>query len=137
MASAINPIGDLYKTQVQAMARNLGVPARVIEKPPSADLWVGQTDEDELGAPYEKIDRLLYRVVDQRIPLVRLVEDGFDPQFVRSMTNRVRANQYKRRPPLIAKILNRTIGPDFRLPRDSGLSLDRAAESITRSSRRP
>jgi NAD+ synthase len=130
MASAINPIGDLYKTQVKAMGRHLGLPERVLEKPPSADLWVGQTDEEELGAPYSMIDRLLYRVVDQRTPLARVVESGFDPEFVRSITNRIRLNQYKRRPPVIAKLLNRTIGPDFRLPRDSGLALDRAAESI-------
>lgn len=125
MASAINPIGDLYKTQVRAMARHLGIHEAIIQKPPSADLWAGQTDEADLGASYEMIDRLLYRIVDQRIPIARVVESGFDPEFVRSITTRVRRNQYKRRPPLIAKLLSRTIGPDFRLPRDSGLSLDR------------
>jgi NAD+ synthase len=129
LASAINPIGDLYKTQVQAMGRHLGIPARVLEKPPSADLWPGQTDEQDLGASYEQIDRLLYRVIDQRMAFERVIESGFDPEFVRSITSRVRRHQYKRRPPVIAKLLSRTIGPDFRLPRDAGLALDRASQS--------
>ncbi len=137
MASAINPIGDLYKTQIRAMARHLGVPQRVIDKPPTADLWKGQTDEADLGATYETIDRLLYRIVDQRIPLSRIVEAGFDPEFVRSITARIRRNQYKRRPPVIAKLLSRTIGPDFRLPRDSALAIDRAIDSMTRKTDSP
>jgi NAD+ synthase len=111
------------------MGRHLGIPSRVLDKPPSADLWPGQTDEKDLGATYEQIDRLLFRVVDQRIPLSRVIESGFDQEFVRSITARVRLHQYKRRPPIIAKLLARTIGPDFRIPRDAGHSLDRAIES--------
>ncbi len=135
MASAINPIGDLYKTQVQAMARHLGVPDSIIEKPPTADLWAGQTDEADLGAPYEKIDRLLFALVDQRIPIHRIVEGGAEIGFVRSIESRIRLNQFKRRPPIIAKILARTIGPDFRLPRDAGLALDRNSTDFPESGR--
>jgi NAD+ synthase len=125
MASGINPIGDLYKTQVRAMGQHLGVPEIVLKKDPSADLWEGQKDEDELGAPYPTLDLLLHRLVDQRASICRLIESGFDPKFVRSVRERVRRNQFKRRPPVIAKISRRTIGPDFRLPRDSALALDR------------
>ncbi len=124
LASALNPIGDLYKTQVRRLAEHLGVPGSVRVKPPSADLWAGQTDESELGARYEELDALLLRMVDERVPPDRLVHEGFDAAFVRDVARRVRANQYKRRPPVIAKLSSRTIGPDFRYPRDSGLTRD-------------
>jgi NAD+ synthase len=125
LASAVNPIGDLYKTQVRLLAGHLGVPEGVRAKVPSADLWVGQSDEDELGATYDELDRLLLRLVDERVSPARLVEEGFDADFVRETARRVRASQYKRRPPVIAKLSARTIGPDFRYPRDGGLSRDR------------
>jgi len=129
LASAVNPLGDLYKTQVRLLAAHLGVPASVREKTPSADLWVGQSDEDELGATYEDLDRLLVRLVDERVPPDRLIDDGFDAEFVRATARRVRASQYKRRPPVIAKLSTRTIGPDFRYPRDGARSKDRRLES--------
>lgn len=125
LASAINPVGDLYKTQVRSLAGHLGVPESVRTKPPSADLWEGQSDEAELGATYEELDSVLVRLVDGRESPARLVADGFRAEFVTSVARRVRANQYKRRPPLIAKVSARTIGPDFRLPRDAGRSCDR------------
>ena len=65
-ASAINPLGDLYKTQVRQLSRAMNIPAPIIDKPPSADLWEGQTDEGELGFTYEEVDKLLYLLVDQR-----------------------------------------------------------------------
>lgn len=125
LASAINPLGDLYKTQVRALAEHLGVSEAVRVKPPSADLWEGQRDEEELGATYEELDALLLQLVDERVSPERLVELGFDAAFVRSVAQRVRANQYKRRLPLIAKLSSRTIGPDFRYPRDGGRGADR------------
>jgi NAD+ synthase len=128
LASAINPIGDLYKTQVRALAEHLGVPESVRTKPPSADLWAGQTDEQELGATYEQLDALLTGLVDERMPPSRLVESGFEAEFVRRIERRIRVNQYKRRPPIIAKIGTRTIGPDFRLPRDAAAARDRRSE---------
>ncbi len=65
MACAVNPLGNLYKTQVRQLAGALGVPASIVDKPPSADLWDGQTDEDELGFAYDDVDRLLYYMIDK------------------------------------------------------------------------
>lgn len=120
MASAINPIGDLYKTQVRQLARALDLPSVIIDKAPSADLWVGQTDEGELGFTYEQVDKLLYLLVDQRYSAQECVEEGFDETFVRAVLNRVRRNQFKRMMPPIAKLSNRTIGYDFLYLRDWG-----------------
>jgi NAD+ synthase len=121
MASALNPLGDLYKTHVRGLARHLGVPAAIVEKAPSADLWAGQTDEAELGFTYEEVDRLLFHMVDLRYDTAALLAAGFDERFVRAVAERVRASQYKRRLPVIAKISRRTIDRDFRYPRDWGL----------------
>jgi len=120
MASAINPLGDLYKTQVRQLARHLEVPAPIIEKQPSADLWAGQTDEAELGFTYEEVDRLLSLLVDQRYEVADLVAAGFDARFVRLVYHKVQSSQYKRRLPVIAKVSSRTIDRDFRYPRDWG-----------------
>lgn len=120
MASAINPIGDLYKTQVRQLARALGIPAAIVDKPPSADLWAGQTDEEELGFTYEKVDRLLFLLVDQRYSVPECVEEGFDEKFVEAVIGRVRRFQFKRMMPPIAKLSNRTIGYDFLYLRDWG-----------------
>ena len=120
MASAINPIGDLYKTQVRQLSRALGVPAPIIDKPPSADLWAGQTDEAELGFTYEKVDQLLFLLVDQRYSPQECLEEGFDEKFVNAVITRVRRNQFKRMMPPIAKLSNRTIGYDFLYLRDWG-----------------
>ena len=119
-ASAINPIGDLYKTQVRQLSRALNIPVPIIDKPPSADLWEGQTDEGELGFTYEKVDKLLYLLVDQRYSPQEAIETGFDKKFVEAVTACIRRNQFKRMQPPIAKISNRTIGYDFLYLRDWG-----------------
>ena len=120
MASAINPIGDLYKTQVRQLSRAVNVPAPIIDKPPSADLWEGQTDENELGFTYEEVDKLLYLLVDQRYSPQECIEEGFDKKFVNAVITRIRRNQFKRMMPPIAKLSNRTIGYDFLYLRDWG-----------------
>lgn len=120
MASAVNPNGDLYKTQVRQLSRHLGIPQPIIEKPPSADLWPGQSDEGELGFAYEDVDHLLYLLVDERYRPEDLIESGFERQFVEDVTRVVQSMQYKRRPPIIAKLSQRTIERDFRYPRDWG-----------------
>ena len=120
MASALNPLGDLYKTQVWALARALGLPPQVVDKRPSADLWEGQSDEDELGFQYALVDVLLYHLVDERRTRAELRAMGFADDFVTLIGQRVRDSQYKRRLPIIAKLSARTIDREFRYPRDWG-----------------
>lgn len=120
MASAINPLGDLYKTQVWALAEAIGVPAVIVDKEPSADLWVGQTDEGELGFSYREVDQLLYLMVDQRYTKPELVAAGFPERFVDDVAQRIMNSQFKRRLPVIAKVSQRTIDRDFRYSRDWG-----------------
>src|SRR5574341_274140 len=121
MASAVNPLGDLYKTQVRQLARHVKVPSVIVEKQPSADLWAGQTDEAELGFTYEEVDRVLSLLVDQRYEVAEVIaEELFDERFVRAVYHKVQSSQYKRRLPIIAKVSSRTIDRDFRYPRDWG-----------------
>jgi NAD+ synthase len=120
MASALNPIGDLYKTQVYALAREMRLPHSVLTKPPSADLWAGQSDEDELGMRYAVIDEVLHLLVDERRSRAEVIALGFDAADVEKIVSRVQGSQYKRRPPVIAKLSNRTIDREFRYPRDWG-----------------
>ncbi len=82
MAAAIAPIGDLYKTQLRAVAGELGVPGEILDKPPSADLWPGQTDEGELGRTYDLLDRTLFALVDRRWSIDRCVAAGLDRSLV-------------------------------------------------------
>jgi NAD+ synthase len=119
-ASALNPLGDLYKTQVRQLGEAVGVPQVILDKPPTADLWSGQTDEGELGFTYAEVDQLLYLLVDQRYRPEDCVEAGFDESFIRSVMERVRKNQFKRLLPPIAKLSNRTVGYDFLYLRDWG-----------------
>jgi len=119
-AAALQPIGDLYKTQVRQLARHLGLPDTVIQKAPSADLWAGQTDEGELGFTYAEVDKLLYLLFDQRYRPETCVEEGFDRAFVDAVVRRVRKNHFKRVMPPIAKLSQRTIGYDFLYLRDWG-----------------
>jgi NAD+ synthase len=121
LASAINPLGDLYKTQVWQLARALGVPRAIVEKKPSADLWDGQTDEQELGFAYNDVDRLLFQMIDQRRTDGELVGMDFDAPFVEKVRTTIRRTQFKRRLPVIAKVSTRTINVDFRYPRDWGI----------------
>lgn len=121
LASAINPIGDLYKTQIWDLARYLGVPDIIVNKPPSADLWVGQTDEKELGYTYHEIDQLLYYLVDLRYSNEMLLDLGYSQKTIDDISKRIQRNQFKRRPPVIAKISYRTINQDFRYSRDWGM----------------
>jgi NAD+ synthase len=120
MASAINPVGDLYKTQLRQLAGYLAVPPAILDKQPTGDLWVGQTDEGELGFSYEQVDRLLFLMVDRRWQGAQLVRAGFEPAFVERVVRMVRRNHYKRRLPIIAKLSARTVDRDFRYARDWG-----------------
>lgn len=119
-ASALNPLGDLYKTQLRQLARAMGVPEPIVAKPPSADLWIGQTDEGELGFTYEEVDKLLYLLVDQRYSPDDCVDAGHNRKFVEEVVKRIRRNHFKRIMPPIAKLSNRTVGYDFLYLRDAG-----------------
>ena len=107
-ACAINPLGDLYKTQILQLARAVGVPESIVSKPPSADLWNGQTDEDELGFTYDEVDRLLMLLVDQDRSAQACIDTGFDEKFVQNVVERIQRNQFKRVLPPIARLGNRT-----------------------------
>ena len=120
LASAINPIGDLYKTEVRALSRHMGVPDSIIKKLPSADLWEGQSDEDDLGFTYEEVDKMLIDLVDRRIPPSILIERGVDEAFVRGVQEKIRRSQFKRRPPIVAKVSSRSMIHDFMYLRDWG-----------------
>lgn len=119
-ASAFNPIGDLYKTQVRQLSVALDIPQVIIQKAPSADLWANQTDEGELGFTYADVDKLLYLLVDERYTPEECVEDGFAKDFVDTVVRRIRRYHFKRVLPPIAKLGSRTIGYDFLYLRDWG-----------------
>lgn len=119
-AAALQPLGDLYKTQVRQLARALGVPDKVIDKAPSADLWLNQTDEGEMGFTYAEVDRLLYLLVDQRYHPEDCIAEGFEREFVEKVLRMMRKNHFKRIMPPIAKLSQRTIGYDFLYLRDWG-----------------
>jgi NAD+ synthase len=120
LASAINPVGDLYKSQLRQLAAALGLPEPVLKKAPSADLWQGQTDEADLGVDYATADAILFRLVDERKTVAQTAAEGFEEELVRRLWERVRANEYKRHPPVICKLSDRTIGIDWLYPRDWG-----------------
>jgi NAD+ synthase len=120
LASAINPIGDLYKTEVRALSAHMGVPESIIKKLPSADLWVGQSDEADLGFSYDEVDKLLIDLVDRRIHPEILIERGADEAFVRGVQEKIRRSQFKRRPPIVAKVSSRSTIHDFMYLRDWG-----------------
>ena len=115
---ALHPIADLYKYQVRQLARYLRLPRAIIEKPPSADLWAGQTDEDELGFSYDQADQVLLLLVDERFTVDEVAAEGFDREFVARIWERVKANHYKRTMPNVAKLSKRSIGHDFLYLRD-------------------
>jgi NAD+ synthase len=119
-ACALNPLGDLYKTQVRQLAAGLGVPESVRVKPPTADLWAGQTDEGELGFTYTEVDQLLYQLVDERATPDECIQAGIDEVFVKKVVERIRRNHFKRIMPPVAKLSNRTVGYDFLYLRDWG-----------------
>ncbi len=117
-AAALQPIEDLYKTQIRQLARAVKLPQSVIDKPPSADLWIGQTDEEELGYTYELVDKVLYLLVEGRYSVEEAAEQGFDLALVENIWRKVRMNHYKRTMPNVAKLSRRSIGHDFLYLRD-------------------
>jgi NAD+ synthase len=118
LASALNPIGDLYKTEVFELAHYLGVNDPIISKPPSADLWEGQSDESEIGYPYSDLDRVLKLYVESRLTRDELIECGEKSELVELIIRKIYQNQFKRKMPIIAKLTSRSLNHDFNYPRD-------------------
>lgn len=110
-ASAFNPIGDLYKSQVRQLAAEMGVPREILHKAPSADLWPGQTDEGEVGFSYSEVDRLLYRLVDLGQTRDELAEVGFAGEFVDRVEQMIAASAFKRRLPPVAAVREQAASP--------------------------
>ncbi len=121
LASALNPIGDMYKSEIFEFAEYLGVTKSIISKPPSADLWDGQSDEADLGYSYEKLDEALRLYVEERLSIEKILERGVDKAMLDMIIKRIYANQFKRKMPLIAKLTSRTINHDFNYARDINL----------------
>jgi NAD+ synthase len=118
MACGINPLGDLYKSQVRELAVHLGVPERVRGKKPTAGLWPGQTDEGEIGLSYEEIDKVLFELIDLRRSPAEVAAAGVAKRTVEKIDSLVKNSEFKRKMPPIAKLSDRTVGLDFLYPYD-------------------
>ena len=103
-ACALNPIGDLYKTNIWDLSRYLKIPNELIEKKPSPALWEGQTDEQEMGLTYKEADQVLYRMLEENKKVEEVLAEGFNKDLVDNIVRRMNRSEYKRRMPLIAKI---------------------------------
>ncbi len=117
-AAAFLPIGDLYKTEVVRLSEYLDIPESILKKKPSADLWQDQTDEGEIGFTYKLLDNILYHLIDLRFSEPEMIEAGFKTDDISRIKKMITGTQFKRTMPPVTKIHNRTIGLDFRYPRD-------------------
>jgi NAD+ synthase len=120
MACAVNPMGDLYKTQVRELAAHLRIPAAIRCKVPTAGLWPGQTDEGDIGLAYEELDAILYGIVEGRKSRREIVEAGHSATAVDRVLRMIRSSGFKRAMPPIAKLSIRSVGHDFLYPYDRG-----------------
>ncbi len=117
-ASSLNPLGDLYKQQVWRLAAHLELPPRVVGKKPTADLWPGQTDEEEMGVTYAVADEVLYLLFDLGLRPAEVVDRGYERPAVERIVRLEAANRYKRRLMLIARLSGSAINLDQEIPRD-------------------
>ena len=117
-ASSLNPLGDLYKSQVWQLSRHLDLPSQVIDKPPSADLWPGQTDEGELGVDYATADEVLYLLFDMGLRPEEVLARGYDERVVHRIVTLEQQFRFKRRLMLIARLSGSAVNLDQEIPRD-------------------
>jgi NAD+ synthase len=120
MACAINPMGDLYKSQVRELAAHLRIPVAIRRKAPTAGLWPGQTDEGEIRLAYAELDEILFGLVDQKKSRAEMIGAGHKPGRVDRVMRLIRRSEFKRRLPPIAKLSARSVGHDFLYPFDWG-----------------
>ncbi|NIM59546.1 MAG: NAD+ synthase [Candidatus Aminicenantes bacterium] len=118
MACGICPLGDLYKSQIRQLAKYLEIPEKIRKKIPSAGLWIGQTDEEEIGISYDEIDKILHQLVDKRTPKKAIIDSGFKKETVEKIITLIKNSEFKRKLPPIPKISSRSIGHDFLFPYD-------------------
>jgi NAD+ synthetase len=116
-APPVNPLGDLFKTQVWGLARHLGVPSVIVDKAPTADLIAGQTDEGDLGITYLHADLILAQLLAGATPK-QLLARGFDPREVETVTQRVDGTHWKRQLPTSAMLSETAIGEYYLRPVD-------------------
>jgi len=118
LACAVNPVGDLYKTQMRDLAVHLRVPAAIRRKAPTAGLWPGQTDESDIGLTYEELDAILYGLVEGRKTRREALEAGHAAAAVDRVLRMIKRSDFKRMMPPIAKLSIRSVGHDFLYPYD-------------------
>ncbi len=113
----VNPLGDLFKTQVRALARHVGVPEVILAKPPTPDLVPGQTTEGDYGISYDKVDRILYYLL-RGMRAEEIVAHGFTPEEVAKVQGRLESTHWKRRLPTVAVMSQTAIGEFYLRPVD-------------------
>lgn len=116
-AASVNPLGDLFKTQVWAVARHAGVPAVIVEKPATADLVQGQTDEGDLGMPYARLDGILHYLL-QGLSVERIVARGYAQEDVELVRRRLASTHWKRRLATVAMVSQTAVGEYYLRPVD-------------------
>lgn len=114
-AADIAPLMDLYKTQVRKLAKHIGIPEDIVNKPSSPSLWPGQMAEDEIGIKYEVLDLILYGLEHFMKPEEIAHQLGLEKELVEKVRDRLRRMEHKRRMPTTTKIQYRTVGLDFRI----------------------
>jgi NAD+ synthase len=106
---SLEPLGDLYKTQVWEMAKLIGVPDEIINEKPSADLWEGQTDEEELGITYKKSDSILYLLFEKCFTKEEAISEGYSPKDIDRVIELVKKTCFKRHPPPVPLLRTQNI----------------------------
>lgn len=117
-AASVQVLGDVWKTSIFQLGRYLDLPAVVVEKPPTADLWPGQTDAGEMGFDYLEADPILYWHHEGGMPLEALLDSGFPSHLVEAVLGAYRRNRFKWRPTVIARVSSSCINVDRILPRN-------------------